>query len=226
MSVNLVRLQYQGVAVTFNEDGWFNATAVADRFGKRPADWLALDSTREYVATLCDLLRSEKSSLLKVRRGGRGKPDSTWFHPKLAVPFARWLDVRFAIWCDIQIEGLLKGHHPHFDWKRLRHEASSTFKVMNDILATVRADQGKTTAAHHFTNEARLINWALSGEFKGLDRDALPAHDLDLLAKLELKNATLIGRGVGYADRKKILESTALESRLIHLPATGHPVAA
>lgn len=29
-------------------------------------------------------------------------------HPKLAVHFARWLDVRFAVWCDMQIDKLLK----------------------------------------------------------------------------------------------------------------------
>ena len=29
MKTNLVRLEYQGIAVSFNEDGWFNATAVA-----------------------------------------------------------------------------------------------------------------------------------------------------------------------------------------------------
>jgi hypothetical protein len=223
MKSNLVRLDYQGIAVSFNEDGWFNATHAAAPHGKRPVDWLALDSTKEYIATLCDLLNCEKSSLLKTKAGRHN--GGTWLHPRLAVVFARWLDVRFAIWCDIQIEGLLKGQHPHYDWKRLRHEASSSFKVMNDILATVRAEQGKATVVYHFTNEARLVNWALSGEFKGIDRDALPSHDLDLLAKLELKNATLIGRGVGYPDRKKILESAVLELRLL-LPALPHSEAA
>lgn len=213
MKSTLVRLDYQGIAVSFNLDGWFNATHAAAIHGKRPVDWLVLDSTKEYITTLCDLLNCEKSSLLKTKAGRHN--GGTWLHPRLAVSFARWLDVRFAIWCDIQIEGLLKGQHPHYDWKRLRHEASSSFKVMNDILATVRTGQGKVTATHHFTNEARLVNWALSGEFKGLDRDSLPTHDLDLLAHLELKNAALIGRDIGYADRKKILESAALESRLI-----------
>lgn len=229
MKPALVDLSYQGLTVSFNEDGWFNATAAAAHYGKRPNDWLNLDSTQEYIATLCELLISEKSSLIKTKAG---RPSAitrnpgnygTWFHPRLAVPFARWLDVRFAIWCDIQIDGLLKKQHPHFDWKRLRHEASSSFKVMQDILATVRADQGKPTESHHFINEARLINWALAGEFKAMDRESLSVHELDLLAKLELKNATLIGRNVSYADRKKILESTALEARVIPFPAPDAP---
>lgn len=213
MKTNLVRLEYRGWRVPSTEDGWFNATLIADHFGKRLAFWLKTKETQAYIeAVMRHSNTSKRSDLIRAKRGNNG---GTWLHPRLAVAFARWLDPDFAVWCDIQIEGLLKGHHPHFDWKRLRHEASSSFKVMNDILSAVRADQGKATVVHHFTNEARLINWALSGEFKGLDRDALPPHDLDLLAKLELKNATLIGRGVTYHDRKKILESTALESRLI-----------
>ena len=41
---------------------------------------------------------------LKAVRG-----HGTWAHPKLAVFFARWLDVRFAVWCDVMIEDILKG---------------------------------------------------------------------------------------------------------------------
>lgn len=30
-------------------------------------------------------------------------------HPKLGVAFARWLDLRFAVWCDLHIDALLRG---------------------------------------------------------------------------------------------------------------------
>jgi hypothetical protein len=46
---SLIQSEYQGIAVGFTEAGWFNATAAAERFGKRPVDWLALDSTQEYA---------------------------------------------------------------------------------------------------------------------------------------------------------------------------------
>ncbi|HCB12141.1 MAG TPA: DNA-binding protein [Gammaproteobacteria bacterium] len=216
MKAALVALDYQGLTVSFNEDGWFNATAVADRFGKRVDHYLANAETQNYIAALCEGENTRKvGDFVRAKRGRNG---GTWFHPDLGVHFARWMDVRFAIWCDRQIRTLLMQQHPHFDWKRQRHEASASFKVMNDILAAVRTDQGKPTAAHHYINEARLVNWALAGEFKALDREALPIHELNLLAKLELKNATLIGRGVSYADRKKILESTALEARVVSSP--------
>lgn len=218
MKASLIALDYQGVPVSFNEEGWINATEIAAHYGKEVYEWLRLPDTQRYLEALCrrhGINRGNPGYWVKARRGKSG---GTWLHPRLGVRFAQWLNVDFAVWCDEQIETLLIQQHPHFDWKRQRHEAASSFKVMQDILATVRADQGKPTAAHHYINEARLVNWALSGAFATVDREALSVHELNLLARLELKNATLIGRGVAYADRKKILESTALESRVIPFP--------
>ena len=207
--LEIVRADYQGLEVSFTEDGWFNATMAAERFGKRPVDWIRLDETQSYITSLARALEiSEPGSLIRARRNS-----GTWFHPKLVVSFARWLDKDFAVWCDLQIDKLLRQEHPHFDWKRLRHEACSSFKVMNDILKDVRLEIGKATASHHYSNEARLINWVLTGEFKALDRELLSIKELDILAKLEAKNSVLIGRGVPYADRKKILEQYAIDLR-------------
>lgn len=84
---------------------------------------------------------------------------------------------------------------------------------MAAVLQLVRQDQGKPTAAHHFSNEARLVNWALVGEFRGVDRDTLSEADLALLAKLEERNAVLIGCGMDYAERKPLLERYAGQFR-------------
>jgi hypothetical protein len=86
---------------------------------------------------------------------------------------------------------------------------------MEDILKDVRAEIGKATLSHHYSNEARLINWALTGEFKGLNRDSLSIQEMDVLAKLEEKNTVLIGRGVKYDVRKTILEQFAIDRRTI-----------
>lgn len=203
----IIQIDFSGNLFDFRDDGWFNATLAADKFGKRPVDWLALDSTQEYIESLREILKCEKSSLLKSKRGNNG---GTWMHPKLAVAFARWLDVRFSIWCDSQIDSLIRDNQ---DWKKLRHESASSFKVMNAVLLLQRQMQGKVSAAHHFSNEARLINWALSGKFDGLDRNALAKEDLDLLAKLEERNAVLIGCGMKYHERKPILEHFVVEWR-------------
>ena len=204
MKNNVIELKYEDLTCRFTEDAWFNATEVAAKFGKRPTDWLKLDSTKQYIKALAENLRSEESALLKTSKG-KGK-NGTWFHPRLAVPFARWLNVEFSIWCDVQIDQLIRGSHPHYDWKKLRHEATSSFKVMNEILHIGRDMKGKSTKAHHYMNEAKLVNWAIKGEFKGLDRDALSGQELDLLARLEERNAVLIGRGMEYKDRKVALK--------------------
>lgn len=215
MTASLVRLDYQGLTFSFNEDGWFDATAAAAHYGKRPNDWLSLDETAQYVAALRELSNTgpagiSNSRLIKTKRGNSG---GTWLHPRLAVPFARWLDVRFAIWCDIQIDGLLARRHHHFDWKRARHESAASFKVMNDALKLVREEQGKVTASHHYINEARLINGVLAGQFSALERDRLSESDLSLLAHLEVRNSVLIGRGVPYQERKLILKQHAIDLR-------------
>ncbi len=47
--------------------------------------------------------------VLDARRGSGANGGGTWAHPKLAVFFARWLDVRFAVWCDLMVDEILRG---------------------------------------------------------------------------------------------------------------------
>lgn len=111
MSTSIIASYTDAISVSFNSEAWFNATSVANHFGKRPNDWLNLDSTKEYIAELSAFFNYQESSLLKTKAGRHG--GGTWFHPKLAVAFARWLDVRFAIWCDMQIEKILHSQTPN-----------------------------------------------------------------------------------------------------------------
>ncbi len=161
------------------------------------------------------LLKLAKATGYVITKGG--SPESgggTWFHPKLAVPFARWLDTQFAVWCDFQIEGLLRGTHTHHDWKRMRHTAASSYKVVGQILKLTRERLGKPTESHHYSNEARLINWALTGKFGSVDREGLSIGDLDLLAKLENMDTVLIGCDMPYEQRKSELARYAAECRV------------
>jgi hypothetical protein len=50
--------------------------------------------------------RALKALLAEATKGHGG---GTWAHPKLAVFFARWLDVRFAVWCDLMVDEILRG---------------------------------------------------------------------------------------------------------------------
>ncbi|MCA0325509.1 MAG: KilA-N domain-containing protein [Proteobacteria bacterium] len=71
----LVLATYNGQEVTFTDDGWFNATEAAAKFGKRPVDWLKLPETKRYIAALADRTKVKESHFARARRGGRrGEP--------------------------------------------------------------------------------------------------------------------------------------------------------
>lgn len=104
---NVIPFHYQGQAVRFNSNGWINATDSAAQFGKRVDHWLANAETKQYIEALAAALNTRDSGDLIQSRRGRG--GGTWLHPKLAVAFARWLDVKFAVWADLHIDALLRG---------------------------------------------------------------------------------------------------------------------
>lgn len=110
---NIIKFQYNGEAISFNKNGWINATVAAAKFGKRPVDWLKQDSTKEYIRKLAVALnksnvQNSHNTLVTTHRGNSEK-SGTWLHPKLAVAFARWLSVDFEIWCDLYLDTILFG---------------------------------------------------------------------------------------------------------------------
>lgn len=119
MNTSIVTLQYNDVPVIFQSNAFLNATAIAKHFGKEPKNYLRTNETKEYIAALTEWLFSsdesngtkslvEQNQLVIVKNGSTENGGGTWLHPKLAVNFARWLDARFAVWCDMQIDKLLK----------------------------------------------------------------------------------------------------------------------
>lgn len=197
----LITSQYNGVDCQFNSDGWFNATLAASRYGKSVHDWVRLPDTQKYTEAL--QRKYGKISYLKTKKGHNG---GTWLHPKVAVSFTRWLDIDFSIWCDEQIDQLLRGNHPIMDICRLRHQAASTYKAVCSVLQISREHQGKETKPHHYMNEAKLINWAITGKFSALDRDSLSYDEMDLLAALEAQDLILISSQCSYDQRKAALK--------------------
>lgn len=209
--VKLIKADFNGHAMQFNDSGWFNATAAAEKFGKRPVNWLELSTTDSYMSAMSSQLKVSKSDLLDIKKGRGG---GTWLHPKLAVAFARWLSDDFAVWCDLQIDKIIHGDNDSIDWGMLRHASKSSNKVANEILQMVRQEQGKETKNFHYANEAKLVNFALTGKFESIDRDKLSKDDLDTIASLENKNSVLIGRGVDRETRKEILCQMAESAKI------------
>lgn len=237
----LIQADFDGQTMQFNSEGWFNATAAAEKFGKRPVDWLHTADSVEYISALADrksnsvfseqfneinnlrcsdaakqakLLRLVKQTgFVKTKSGPKEIGGGTWMHPKLAVVFARWLDVNFAIWCDEQIDLILRGAPEQVNWKNTKHQAAVSFNVMCSMLEMTRKHDGKDTEAHHYVNEARLVNWAFCGEFVSIDRTQLSRKELDLLAKLEVRNTMMLAQGIDRETRKTLLQEIASEAR-------------
>jgi KilA-N domain len=131
----LVKAEYEGITVSFHDDGWFNATCVATPYGKEPVQWLRQRETLEYMAALLKragktgivtelneikdldgkssasrarlLALAKKTGFVVTKQGSLQNGGGTWLHPKLAVRFAQWANADFAVWCDEQIEAIL-----------------------------------------------------------------------------------------------------------------------
>lgn len=88
------------------------------------------------------------------------------------------------------------------DWADSRKKVSAGYTMMCDTVQEVRADNGKATSAHHYANEAKLVNWVLFGRFEAINRDHMAQADLIMMDKVEAKNAIWIARGRTYAERK------------------------
>ena len=106
-------LNFNNVSVSFRNDGYLHATEIASHFGKAAKDYLKTEQTQEYISALAENLSKgrkiplEENQLVIVKHGGNNR--GTWLHPKLAIHFARWLDPKFAVWCDEQIEHIIAG---------------------------------------------------------------------------------------------------------------------
>lgn len=217
--MSILKLDYQGLPVHADREAWFNATEIAAMFGKQPYEWLRLPETERYIQALCKREAEKqadsntgKSRIIKSRfiKAKRGNAGGTWLHPKLAVAFARWCDIDFALWCDEQIEALISSGR---EWGKVRAQSSIGYQVMSEILQSKRQAEGKATLPHHYGNEALLCNAALTGQFKPLERDRLDKAGLSLLTRLEARNAALIGSGMGYRERKAALFDMAASYR-------------
>lgn len=109
MSTSIVASYNDAISVSFRSDAWFNATQVGRQFGKKPDDWLRTSDTKEYIQAISQICDFQQVQLVSVKRGSPDNGGGTWMHPKLGIPFARWLDAKFGVWCDMQIEKILHG---------------------------------------------------------------------------------------------------------------------
>lgn len=90
-----------------------NLTAMGEPFGshKRPSNWLRTKEAEEYTAILSDahFCASDKM-LVEVKKGGEPNMQGTWCYDyRIALQYARWLDLRFSMLIDDVMVRLVSG---------------------------------------------------------------------------------------------------------------------
>lgn len=90
---------------------------------------------------------------------------------------------------------------------------------MTGAVKDIREELGKLTAAHHYSNENLLVNWALTGVRKAINEKALTNEEVVMLEKLRKRNAAFILAGIEYAERKTKIKEYADRLRAIKLLA-------
>lgn len=195
-----IAADYDGLLVSFTNDAWFNATAVAAKFGKLPNEWLRLPDTLRYRAAL-----ERKYGKIPHLRTARGRSGGTWLHPRLGVPFARWLDIDFAIWCDEQIDQIMRGH---FVSEELRiGEYLPTYHELHDQVGLLASGSRNARFVHMNINKA--INQAIGIGPGERGRLGIPRRSLLVVAqslgRLAMANAK--DHHDGYQLLKKALRN-------------------
>lgn len=121
---------YLGKELVFSSDGWINATQTAKAFDKDIRQYTRSRRFKDYLAATCEYYSKNEDDFIKTVKGnfnndtqnlhiaqGGNKSDvqnlhitqGTYLHPFLAVSFARWINPKFAVWCDDVMRQILTG---------------------------------------------------------------------------------------------------------------------
>lgn len=102
----MINLTYKGKEINQREgDGYVNATQMCQANGKLIGHWMATEDYKRYTEALSKTIGIPIVNLVIVKTGRSG---GTWIHPKLAVKLARWISVKFELWCDEHIKTLIE----------------------------------------------------------------------------------------------------------------------
>lgn len=196
-------IEYMGKCdpIRVDEDGFICLTDMVKYYPKKRLDnWMALKSTSDFIGVLENLntldprdLKGGKSTLLKRVRGKYN--GGTYADELVALEFASWLSPEFKVTI---YRAYQNGTQNKENWNIKRILASFNYKLMSKA---VELDH-EEPKHYHYSNEARMINKIVFGKHEKDIRDTATERELDLIAKLEGHNATLIGIGLDYQDRK------------------------
>ena len=100
------------------------------------------------------------------------------------------------------------------DWRKVRQEVALDFTRVTDIIQSRREAQGKAEKSYVYSNEAKLIQFAMTGKVgDDWNRDCLSTEEAVLLRNVERLDVRLIAKDIDFADRKARCRAFVLEQR-------------
>ncbi|TWI61752.1 KilA domain-containing protein [Desulfobotulus alkaliphilus] len=219
-------LVINGIALTCNETGLYRLNDLHEATGglkkHQVGNWLRSQRTQQLIVQIgeerIDGTEATASlvmdSILYVQRGGNQKAQGTYACRELAYDYASWIDPAFFVATIRAFGALADGKTAEALEIGLRKDLAKEYKPMMDALKKVRAAEGKTTEARHYTNENNMLREIVTGfppsaykEIWGNTpfRDLLDIEGCEMLLWLQKENTKLILRGLSYAERKEIL---------------------
>jgi hypothetical protein len=194
------------------DDLFFNATEIAKQFGKKPDDFLRLESTKEYINEIMQdsqVGNSRLENLVRITHGGKYR--GTWLHKELAFEFFGWCSAAFRRAMHKWVEQRLNDEQ---QLKQVRLKLKTGFAPLTNAIQSAH----KEVKPHHFIIECNLINQLVTGmdaktfkEKYGVQsvRDALTAAQALLMEKLQTQDTCLIELDFDYPTRKQKLSDFA-----------------
>lgn len=141
--MNFTIKNYKGRAIRINpQNQSVCLTDMAIANGKQSNDWLRLKGTQEYLSAFSTVTGIPVTELLQVVQGGSPEEQGTWAHQKIAIRFAQWCSVEFAIQVDFWIDELLtigkvelSPQEPKLPSRELALETAIAIDRIQDILS-------------------------------------------------------------------------------------------
>ncbi len=207
-----MRVNYFGMddSIRVNADGFICLTDLNKYFPKkRIRDWETLKTTKEFIETVGNYLNSEDSRSLDLIKKQRGRYEGgTYAHELVAFEFATWLSPEFKLKVFLEYQN---GTQRKDNWNIKRILAAFNYKLMSKAIEGDHEDP----KFYHYSNEAIMINKIVFGEHEKNIRDSATEQALDLVAKLEGHNSTLIGIGMSFKERKEKLKILVEKDRTL-----------
>lgn len=228
---------YNGRSIRIREDKYVCLTDMAVASGKRYHDWSHLKGTVEYLTEFSeltgiianDLITTSDNTVANEHRG-------TWGHPKVALRFAQWCSVKFAIQVDFWIDELLttgsvsivpktsfESIASEKDWDKLRSDGKQYRRTYTD---RIKEAGGKGLDYAKATNELYIGATGLDakqikqsrGIVKSMPaRDGLNVGELQIVAMTEwhLSEALPEGSSLPQINQASRTQAERLKSALM-----------